>query len=106
MATWKELSTATFEVDEKQLQTLIEDLKFILFFDVLNSPTSHYIKVERRRWIAHLLQEVSLFRKRFGLGARLPKMCAQTTDWPLDLEDKDDLSSSMTATFYGQCLTK
>jgi hypothetical protein len=66
---------------------LIYELKF---------PTSHYIKIKQRRWIAHLLREVSLFRKKFGLGARLPNFCGESMDWPNDIEDKDDLSNSLT----------
>lgn len=44
----------------------------------------------------HLLREVSLFRKKFGLSGRLPNLCGDSVVWPNDLEDKDDLSSSLT----------
>ena len=84
---WRELSTTIYEVDENQLITLIEELK---------QSTSYYIKVKQRSWIVHLLREISLLRKKFGIGNRMPKMSFQNLDWPLDLEDKDDLASSMT----------
>ena len=79
---WKELKQ-----NQEQLQRLIDELKF---------PTSQYIKVKQRRWIVHLLREVSLFRRKFGLGVHLPNFCSESMDWPSDLEDKDDLLSSLT----------
>ena len=84
---WRELSTANFEVDVKQLTELISELKL---------PTSHYIKVKQKRWLAHLLLEVSVFRKKIGISACLPKLCVEQNGWPTDLEDKDDLFSSLT----------
>jgi hypothetical protein len=84
---WSELRTPSFDIDQEQLERLIYELKF---------PTSQHIKLKQRRWIVHLLREVSLFRRKFGLGVRLPNFCGPSMDWPSDLEDKDDLSSSMT----------
>jgi hypothetical protein len=85
--TWSELCTPTMTVNSQLLQLLIDELKF---------PTSKHIKVKHRRWITHLLREVSLFRRKFGLSARRPRMLGDSNNWPEDLEDKDDLSSSMT----------
>lgn len=84
---WNELGTPSFDVNGEQIQRLIDELKF---------PTSQYIKVKQRRWIIHLLREVSFFRRKFGLGARLANFSGESMDWPNDLEDKDDLFSSMT----------
>ncbi len=84
---WAELRTASFDVDREELQKMIDGLR---------SSTSQYIKFKQRRWIVHLLREVSLFRKKFGLGARLINFCGESMDWPIDIEDKDDLSSSLT----------
>eukprot|EP01039_Chlorochromonas_danica_P003466 gene3466-3796_t len=84
---WSELRTPSFDIDEELLKKLIVELQ---------CPNSHFIKVKQRRWIVHLLREISVFRKKFGLGVRLPNFCGQSTmDWPSDLEDKDDLSRSM-----------
>lgn len=84
---WSEIRTQSYDFDGKQLQRLIDELKF---------PTSPYITVLQRRLIYHVLMEVSLYRRKFGLSVRLPKFCSESMDWPCDLEDKDDLSSSMT----------
>lgn len=84
---WAELSTQTFEVNHDQLQRLI---------DALKDSISNYIKVKHRQWIFHLLKEMSCLRKKFGLGNRLPKMYGESSDWPIDLEDKDDLLTSLT----------
>ncbi len=84
---WSELRTPSFDIDGKQLQKLIDELKY---------PTSDYIKVKQRRWIAHFMREVSLVRRKIGLSARLPNFCGESMDWPNDIEDKDDLLSSMT----------
>lgn len=84
---WNDLRTPNFDVNGEQLQRLIEELK---------CSTSEYIKIKHRRWIVHLLREASLFRRKFGLGVRLPNFCDESMDWPSDLEDKDDLFRSMT----------
>jgi len=84
---WGKLCTAYFEVDELQLITLIVELHL---------SSSKYIKVKHRRWIFHLLREVSVCRKNFGLSLRLPKSYGEFSGWPADLEDKDDLSNSLT----------
>jgi hypothetical protein len=83
---WEELRTPNFEINPEQLQQLIDELKF---------PTSQHIRVNQRRWITHLLREVSLSRKKFGLGVRLP-ISDDEAIWPRDLEDKDDLMTSLT----------
>ena len=87
-ATWSELCTHDTIVNEGQLQTLIDELML---------STSKYIKVKQRHWIVHLLREISLFRRKFGLNVRLPNMYGGCSDWPTDLEDKNDLSTSMTS---------
>jgi len=83
---WEDFSTMNFIVDEAQLEKLIVELK---------TPSSHYIKVRHRQWIVHLLRKVSINRKKVGLSASLPKICSGSNDWPVDLEDIDDLSSAM-----------
>lgn len=84
---WNYLSTDRFAVTEEHLRRLIEELKLTV---------SHYIKVSQRQWVVHLLREFSVFRRKYGLSARLPNFCSGKMGWPIDLEDKDDLSSSMT----------
>lgn len=84
---WKELSTDTVDVTVEFLGNLIEELQL---------STSKYIKVKHRKWIAHLLRETSLFRKKYGLSARLPSVQCEDMEWPNDLEDKRDLSDSLT----------
>lgn len=84
---WNELHTPSFHVNHEQLQRLISEL---------NCPASSpSIKVVQRQWIIHLLKEVSFNRRKFGLSAYLPSFCGESTDWPTDLEDKDDLFYSM-----------
>lgn len=61
---WEELRTPNFDINPEQLQQLIDELKY---------PTSNRIRFKQRRWIIHLLREVSISRKKFGLGPRLLK---------------------------------
>ena len=84
---WKELGTSDFEVNEELLCNLIEELKL---------STSQFIKIKQRKWIIHVLRMVSLFRKKFQILSKLPKLCNLSSDWPNDLEDKDDFSGSLT----------
>jgi len=83
---WMDLSTPTFNVDNSQLQILIEELK---------RPSSPYIKVKQRRWIFHMLREVSLYRKKFGISVRRPLDDFESVGWPVDIEDKGDLFRSL-----------
>lgn len=84
---WNDLRSPSFDFNGEEVQRLIDELNF---------PSSPHIKVKQRRWMIHILREVSLFRGKFGLGVRLPNSCGESMDWPCDLEDKDDLCSSMT----------
>jgi hypothetical protein len=52
--TWVELCTPSIVVDSQLLQMLIDELKL---------STSKYIKVKQRRWIVHMLREVSFQEK-------------------------------------------
>jgi hypothetical protein len=83
---WAELSTLNFTIDYEQLSRLIDELQF---------STSTYIRVKHRQWIVHLLEEVWASRKIFRLEIRLPSYCDESSRWPNDLEDKDDLLDSL-----------
>jgi hypothetical protein len=90
--TWTELSTTQFTVKQENLQMLINELKV---------PTSTIIKYTQRRWIIHLLVQMSTLRRKFGLPTRLPTgpavETAESAEWPIDLEDKEDLADSLAA---------
>jgi hypothetical protein len=85
---WVQLSTSEISMKGDFLRLIIEELKI---------PVSHNIKVDQRRWIVHVLREVSVFRKHLGIGVRLPNVYTDCSDWPNDLEDKDDLWDSLCA---------
>ena len=84
---WSSFCTAEFMVSEEQIKQLLEELQ---------KSTSTYIKVKQRRWIIHLLREMSLFRKKFEFSVRLSRCYSSEEKWPDDIEDRDDLLDSLT----------
>jgi hypothetical protein len=81
---WQELRTSDLIVDEGFIKTLIREMSF---------STSTYIKVKQRKWIFHLLREMSCRKekKKIKFGPNV----STEIDWPRDIEDKDDLFNSL-----------
>lgn len=82
-----ELSTNAYKVGEDELAKMISELEL---------STSTYIKVIHRRWCSHVLYYMASYRKKLGIPNRTPRVTVSLdVDWPVDIEDKMDLSSSL-----------
>lgn len=76
----------SFVLDTSSLQKILAELRV---------STSTYLKYKHRQWICHVIGTVAQSPESYGMTGYLPNFFTDGGNWPMDVEDKNDLWGSL-----------